>query len=76
MKISDEIQLLLDDHILNIQQISFSPFKEIFNDEVDDWALTLKLSQDVIVLWMEVQKYKYFNIYTHYFTLNWVIKCI
>ncbi|XP_043502299.1 dynein axonemal heavy chain 1-like [Polistes fuscatus] len=56
MKISDETLLLLDDHIQNAQQISFSPFKAAFEDRFEDWDYKLKLSQEVILLWIEVQK--------------------
>ncbi|OXU24749.1 hypothetical protein TSAR_002051 [Trichomalopsis sarcophagae] len=53
MKISDEVQLLLDDHAINTQQIGFSPFKAAFEEEIDDWAGKLKLAQEVILLWID-----------------------
>ncbi|KAK2581762.1 hypothetical protein KPH14_002241 [Odynerus spinipes] len=56
MKIADETLMLLDDHILNAQQISFSPFKAAFEDRFEDWEYKLRLSQEVISLWIEVQK--------------------
>lgn len=56
MKIADETLMLLDDHILNAQQISFSPFKAVFEDRFEEWDQKLKLSQEVILLWIEVQK--------------------
>ena len=56
MKLEDELQLLLDDHIMNTQQISFSPYKAIFDDEINEWDQKLKLSQEVLFLWIEVQK--------------------
>ncbi|XP_031787006.1 dynein heavy chain 1, axonemal isoform X2 [Nasonia vitripennis] len=56
MKISDEVQLLLDDHAINTQQIGFSPFKAAFEEEIDDWAGKLKLAQEVILLWIDVQR--------------------
>ncbi|XP_058804505.1 dynein axonemal heavy chain 1-like [Phymastichus coffea] len=57
MKVADEVLLLLDDHIMNTQQITFDPFKAAFEEEIDDWSSKLKLCQDVIYLWMEVQKF-------------------
>lgn len=56
MKIADETLMLLDDHILNAQQISFSPFKFAFEDRFEEWDKKFKLSQEVISLWIEVQK--------------------
>ena len=56
MKIADEIIMLLDDHIMNTQQIGFSPYKASFTEEVDDWDAKLKLVQEVIGLWVDVQK--------------------
>ncbi|CAB0035010.1 unnamed protein product, partial [Trichogramma brassicae] len=56
MKIADETMLLLDDHILSTQQISFSPFKGAFEEDIDVWTASLKLTQQVTLLWGEVQK--------------------
>lgn len=56
MKIADETLMLLDDHILNAQQISFSPFKFAFEDRFEEWDKKFKISQEVISLWIEVQK--------------------
>ncbi|XP_024940673.1 dynein heavy chain 1, axonemal [Cephus cinctus] len=56
MKIPDEIAMLLDDHILNTQQISFSPFRATFEDRITEWEAKLKLTQEIIAIWIEVQK--------------------
>lgn len=56
MKISDEITTLLDDDILNTMKISLSPFKAAFENQIDEWGAKLKLIQEVITLWVEVQK--------------------
>lgn len=56
MKISDDIMILLDDDILNTQQISFSPFRAAFESRIEEWESKLKLIQEVISLWIEVQK--------------------
>ena len=56
MKIPDEAVMLLDDHIMNTQQIGFSPFKAAFEKEVDDWDAKLRLAEEVIGVWIEVQK--------------------
>lgn len=56
MKIADETMMLLDDHILNTQQISFSPFRGAFDQRITEWERKLKLSQEVVAYWIEVQK--------------------
>ncbi|XP_023309976.1 dynein heavy chain 1, axonemal-like [Anoplophora glabripennis] len=56
MKISDEIQQMLDDHIVLTQQISFSPFKGPFDDDIDEWEEKLRITAEVIEEWMDVQK--------------------
>ncbi|KAG7197921.1 hypothetical protein KM043_016158 [Ampulex compressa] len=56
MKISDEVTMLLDDHILSVQQLAFSPFKAAFEEKIVEWDYKLKLTQEVILLWVEVQK--------------------
>lgn len=57
MKISEEIQQMLDDHLILTQQISFSPYKAAFEDRIDEWENKLKITSQVIEEWMEVQKY-------------------
>jgi len=56
MKVSDETLSLLDDDILNVQQISFSPYKAAFEADITEWEIKLKLIRDVITIWIEVQK--------------------
>lgn len=56
MKISDEMQQLLDDHIVMTQQISFSPFKGAFEQRIDEWETKLRTTAAVIEEWMDVQK--------------------
>lgn len=56
MKIPDEVVMLLDDHIMNTQKIGFSPFTATFEEEVDNWDAKLRLTEEVIVLWVDVQK--------------------
>ncbi|XP_023247279.1 dynein heavy chain 1, axonemal-like [Copidosoma floridanum] len=56
VRVSDELQILLDDHILNTQQLSFSQFKGALEGEIDDWYSKLCLTREVIVEWLEVQK--------------------
>ncbi|XP_056631499.1 dynein axonemal heavy chain 1-like [Diorhabda sublineata] len=56
MKVSDEIQQLLDDQIVLTQQISFSPFKGPFEETIDEWEDKLKTTALVIEEWMDVQK--------------------
>ncbi|KYN02640.1 Dynein heavy chain 1, axonemal [Cyphomyrmex costatus] len=56
MKISDEIIAFLDDDLLKTQHLSLSPFKAVFESQIDKWEAKLRLVQEVIALWVEVQK--------------------
>ncbi|CAH0560322.1 unnamed protein product [Brassicogethes aeneus] len=56
LKIADEIQQLMDDHIVLTQQLSFSPFKGPFETEIEEWEETLKTTSAVAEEWMDVQK--------------------
>ncbi|KAL1506671.1 hypothetical protein ABEB36_005994 [Hypothenemus hampei] len=56
MKISEEQQQMLDDHIVLTQQLSFSPFKGPFEEKIDHWEDKLRTTADVIEEWMDVQK--------------------
>lgn len=63
MKINEEILMMLDEHIMNTQQISFSPFRDAVADILDTWEFKLKLTQKVLNEWINLQKYKYNNNY-------------
>ncbi|XP_044254832.1 dynein axonemal heavy chain 1-like isoform X2 [Tribolium madens] len=56
MKIPEETQQMLDDHLVLTQQVSFSPFKGPFEQMIDQWEENLKITSDVIEEWMDVQK--------------------
>lgn len=56
MKIPEETQQMLDDHLVLTQQISFSPFKASFEERIDEWEELLRITSDVIEEWMDVQK--------------------
>nr|XP_012140860.1 PREDICTED: dynein heavy chain 1, axonemal [Megachile rotundata] len=56
IKVAEETLMLLDNHILNVQQLAFSPLKTVFEDEINEWENKLKLTQEVLVLWIEVQR--------------------
>ncbi|KAL0879698.1 hypothetical protein ABMA27_003413, partial [Loxostege sticticalis] len=56
MKIADETLQLLDEHLLNTQQLGFSPFKAAFELRITDWDEKLRLTQKVVDEWIECQK--------------------
>jgi dynein heavy chain, axonemal len=47
----DEIQLVLDEHIMNTQAMQFSPFKKPFEEEIIAWNNSLKTVSDVLEEW-------------------------
>ncbi|XP_076766961.1 dynein axonemal heavy chain 1 [Xylocopa sonorina] len=56
IKVAEETMMLLENHILNVQQLAFSPLKTAFEDEINEWEEKLKLTQEVLHLWIEVQR--------------------
>ncbi|KAK0159286.1 hypothetical protein PV328_010182 [Microctonus aethiopoides] len=56
MKISDETLVMLDDHILNTQQLGFSPFRGALENTIIKWERKLKLTREVLSEWIIVQK--------------------
>ncbi|GJQ83086.1 DNAH1, partial [Trypoxylus dichotomus] len=56
VKISEDIQQLLDDHLVLTQQLSFSPFKAAFEERIDKWEEDLKVIAEVFEEWIDVQR--------------------
>ncbi|XP_076804480.1 dynein axonemal heavy chain 3-like isoform X3 [Clavelina lepadiformis] len=51
----DDIQMLLDDHVVKTHTMKGSPFITPFLDEIDEWENTLQRSRDIIDSWLVVQ---------------------
>lgn len=52
MRGSDEIQNIIDEHLVNTQSMQFSPFKKPFEERIQDWNDKLKLMSDIIEEWL------------------------
>jgi len=47
----DEIQAILDEHIVNTQAMQFSHNKKPFEDRINRWSNRLKLMSDILEEW-------------------------
>jgi len=51
----DEVQTLLDDHVIKTQTMKGSPFAVEFRDRLEDWEKYLTGVQDIVDVWLKVQ---------------------
>ncbi|XP_053593796.1 dynein axonemal heavy chain 3 [Microplitis demolitor] len=51
----DDVQMLLDDHILKAQTMHGSPFVKAFENEIESWETKLISMQDIIDQWLTCQ---------------------
>lgn len=56
IKIADEVNQLLDDHIVMTQSMNFSPYKKPFEERISHWENKLHLTQDVLDEWVTCQR--------------------
>lgn len=53
----DDVQLMLDDHILKSQTMRGSPFVKPFEAEMQAWEEKLISMQDILDQWIQVEHY-------------------
>ncbi|CCW59976.1 unnamed protein product [Phytomonas sp. EM1] len=55
-EVADETQETLDEHTFITQSLSFSPFKKLFEEDIQEWEASLRTVQSVLDEWINCQK--------------------
>ena len=56
VKSVDDIVAQLDEHIVTTQAMQFSPYRKVFEDKLNKWAVKLTTVSEVIEEWLAVQR--------------------
>ena len=67
----DEIQLLLDDHIIKALTMLGSPFIKPLETEMREWSNRLQMIQDILDEWLKVNHRRLYSI-----SLALALKCL
>lgn len=63
----DEIQLLMDDHLLKAQTMRGSPYVKPFEAEMQAWEHKLISMQDILEAWLMVIRIRFFGVFLQIF---------
>lgn len=58
----DDIQVMLDDHILKAQTMRGSPYVKAFEEEMQKWEEKLIMMQDILDAWLVVSIHRFSNL--------------
>lgn len=56
VRVDEEVTQQLDDHIVMVQSMSFSPYKKPFEDQIHNWDKSLNLVSEVLDEWLALQR--------------------
>jgi len=76
IKIGEEVSQLLDDHIVMTQSMSFSPYKQPFEERISKWESQLRITQVCVCVCVFTTSHVSYLVSSFFTTQRVLVRCV